>query len=215
MKNDWQGLADNALYNVATQAYTIINANLIAYGCNAAQMTALTNGKTALSTSITSWETKRAALEAETQNKLAQRQATINALVSVANTIYANAAVTDTMLANAGYAIHDKIKTHIVPQTVGGLTVTADGSGNAFLKWARGGNTYGVIFVIEQSADGLSWSQVYTTTKVKATISGLTVGEAVWFRVRATKNNVAALPSDPVSLWNPNGGEQVQLQVAA
>lgn len=207
-------MPDSTLYNTANQAYTIINGALIAYGCNAAQMTALSNGKTALDASITAWETKRAALEAETQTKLAARQSTIDALISVANTIYANAGVTDAMLANAGYAIHDSSRSTVIPQPVITFNVTPDGSGNAFLKWGRNGNPQGVMFVIEQSPDGTAWTQVQTTTRAKATISGLVIGVPTWFRVRATKSDISALPSDPISIWNPNG-EGFQLAVAA
>ena len=214
MMNSFQKLKDPQLYNVATQAHTVINGALPAYGCTAGQMTALNNGKTALSTSITAWETKKAALEAETQTKLASRQQTIDALISIAATIYNNAGVTDAMLANAGYAIHDTSKTPIIPQTVAGVTISADGSGNAFLKWARSGNPQGVIFVIEQSADGIEFTPVTMTTKAKQTINGLPVGTQVWFRIRATKNDQWAQASDSVQLWAPGGG-QFQLQVAA
>lgn len=214
MKNSWQSLPDGTLYNVATQAHTTINAALPAYGCTAGQMTALSSGKTALDTSITAWESKRAALEAETQTKLAARQSTIDALISVANTIYANAGVTDAMLSAAGYAIHDTSKTKVIPQQVVTFNVTPDGSGNAFLKWGRNGNPQGVMFVIEQSPDGTAWTQVQTTTRAKTTINGLVIGVPQWFRVRATKSEISALPSDPISIWNP-GGEGFQLSVAA
>lgn len=206
-------MSDLQLYTVANQAYTIINANLLAYGCSAGQMTGLNTGKTNLNASITAWETKRAALEAETQTKLAARQATIDALSNVGATIYNNSAVTDTMLANAGYAIYDTTKTPIQPQRVVSVTVSADGSGNAFLKWSRSGNLQGVIFVIEQSADGLEFTPVAMTTKARQTIEGLTVGTPVWFRIRATKNEAWAQSSDSVQLWAP--GDGVQLQVAA
>lgn len=213
MKNNFRDLQDGKLSTVAEQAHSVIGGDIAGYGVTPAQVAALDAGKTALTDAITDLANAKAAYEAALAARDAGRGATLDALSNIGATIYNNAAVSSAMLADAGYAIHAKGKSTILPRVITELMASPDGSGNANLRWSRNGNKPGVVFVLEQSPDGSAWHQVHTTTKAKATITGLAVGAAAWFRVRATKNEVWSLPSDPVAIW-ATSGDRLQLHAA-
>lgn len=213
MQNPWRRLSDLALSAAATQAHTVINGNILGYGVTPAQMTLLNTNKNALAAASTDLIAKKDAYEAALLTRDNSRVATIGSLANIGGTIYNNSTVTNVMLAAAGYAVYDSSGTTIIPVTPIDLLANPDAEGSVKLSWKRNGNPQGVVFVIEQSPDGEAWSQVFSTTKARVTLSGFTPGVEFWFRVRATKNDIVTLPSVPAGIWAP-GGQQFQLQVA-
>lgn len=212
--NNWSRQSPAVLQTKATQAYTVINANVAGYGVTPGQMTSLNTSKTALATAITDVEAARATLAAKMEAREDAFNSTVSALSSVGVTIYNNAAVTDVMIAQAGYAVYDTGPTPVVPQQPLDLLVEAFSDGYIKAAWDRNGNPSGVVFNIETREEGSSeWVIAASTTRSRLQLPGFAPGQQVWFRIRATHRDLVSAPSNEFAIY-PSGGS-TQLQIAA
>lgn len=199
-------MSDSALQNLAGQMNTVLKTSAASYGVSTTQATNLDGDNTNFGTSLTNVTAKKAAAKAAVQGKDAYRAELLDSISVIANVIYNNPAVTDEMIAALGLQPRAKTKSKITPKTPGTLTASPYPDGNVFLKWGRGDNPYGVIYVVETSTDGSTWTQIGSATATKLTVSGYAPGVGTWFRVRATRNGLSSPASNLAPIYVPGGG---------
>ncbi len=203
-----------ALRAASTFTAGVCTAQRIPLGLSTTQTTALNTAVTNFDSAVTDVTAAKAALKSAVEAQNAARTAVLEALSSCASTIYNNPAVTDTMIASAGYEPRDTNRAKQNPFTPTDLIATPFANGNVELKWNKGQNTYGSVYVIEARFGEGDWAVVYQTTRVKATISGFNPGELAWFRVSAVRNEESSIPTDEVVIYAPTP-EATTLRAAA
>ena len=126
--------------------------------------------------------------------------------------MYASPSVTDSAIMSLSLSPRSTTRTPVVPQKPTDFAVIPFADGDVTFKWAKNGNPYGVVYIIETaSADAAEWSVVETTTKTRITLGGFTAGVPRWFRVRATKNGLSSLPTPMEGIYLPASGFSVQI----
>lgn len=185
------------------------------YELTAAQTTALTSANTAMGTAITSKQAARDASKASTQQALTARDQIIDALASIGASIYNNPNVSEQMIADAGYAVHDDVPTKHAPVQPTKLLADPDASGTVKLSWNGSGNYYPTTYVVEGSADGVTWTLQGTATAQKITLTGFTPGATFRFRVSATRNGQSSVPSATAVIWDSSSESSASLKLAA
>lgn len=213
-------MASNTFYKMGSEALETFGLALFAqvdgdtpYQIPAGQLTALSGANTALGAAINAAQEAENAYHAAIAAKETARQNLVSAISAVAGTIYANSALTDAEIAATGLAVHDTTRSPVPVYSVTNATIAAAADGTAILEWDRNGNAYGVLFEVESSTNGTTWTLWTSTKRRRITLSGVTPGVTRWFRVRATTSSSASAWCVPVAAYGPE--ESVQLQLAA
>ncbi len=85
---------------------------------------------------------------------------------------------------------------------VKGLTVVAGSSGTNTLKWKRGSNTYGTIFMIEGSENGVDgWYTIDATSKISYEHENQVPGHTLYYRVRSKRAGITSAASPAVVVY--------------
>ena len=193
------------LATLGEQVSTVVTATPATYGCTPAQATALSDAVAALVSAISNQEAARSAYRASTEAKINARLATIAALADVAGEIYATDTLTSEQIAATGLAVHNNLPTPSMPSEVLDVVAFPSANGNVKLSWDRNGNLTGTTFIIEYTTDMSSWNYAGTTTRSKITLGGYAPGVTTTFRVTAVRNETAATPSLPVTIYQAEG----------
>jgi hypothetical protein len=86
------------------------------------------------------------------------------------------------------------------------LSTTVVSSATVSLAWGSNGNPANAAYLVEQSADGVTYATVQTTTVPAAAVVGLTGGGTYYFEVIAINGaGIPAAPSNVVALVTPAG----------
>lgn len=213
-------MAKNTFYRLGAEPLQTFGVALFAqvdgdtpYEIPAGQLTALSGANTALGTAINAAQEAENAYHAAVAAKETARQSLVSAISAVAGTIYANSALTEAEIAATGLAVHDTTRSPVPVFSVTNTTIAAAADGTALLEWDRNGNAYGVLFEVESSTNGATWTLWTSTKRRRITLSGVTPGVTRWFRVRASTSAAASPWCVPFAAYGPE--ESVQLQIAA
>lgn len=202
MGNSYSKLSDPSLNSTVGTTTSYLIEEYASYGLTEAEVAAVDEVNADLAAAMALQATLEASKLAATQAKFDARGAVIAAAGNLAAKVYANPAVDDTMLLKAGLAPRPTYSSAkpLVPVT--GLLATAQANGEVSLKWNRSGNSDSVTFVIEaQSTSGGPFNFVISTTRTRVKLTGYEPGQTVTFRVRATRTNASAAPSNLATIY--------------
>lgn len=177
---------------------TVANANLVALGLVAADITPLQTVKTGFDNSLTDLEAKKAAMKAATQKKDTLRKSSTTKARALVKKIQANQAVTNELKASLQITVTGS---HPAPPEIpyppNNLVAYVSGSGEYKLDWKRNGNSSGILFVIEaRMGNSSAWLPIFTTTKTSYTHSGNPPGTKITYRVKAQRGETQSPPSN-------------------
>jgi hypothetical protein len=211
--SDWNNLNDSQLATLAAQMSSVLITGFASYGVTTGQATALKEDKDDFQDGLSDVAAAKAALASAVQTKDAERTTLLSNISLLANIIYNNPSVTPSMIAALGLAPRATTRTMHQPKVPQNLIAFPYASGDVTLKWSKGENVYGAVYIIEAKTETGDWEQVYSTTKQKATLSGYTPGVATWFRVRSARNNAISGASNESPIYH--AAEPVTLSMAA
>ena len=137
----------------------------------------------------------------------------MESLGNIGSTIYNFTGVTPEMLAAAGYAVHDSVRSPVIPQFVTNVVAIPNANGTALVKWSRSGNAYGVQFRVESRIGAGDWEWIASPTGTRLVVHDVVPGVERFFRVTAFKGDAEAVPSETVVIYS--SGEQEALNLAA
>jgi hypothetical protein len=202
MANDFIPTADLDYQAWLVNFATVANANLIALGLVAGDMTPVTTGQTAFNAAIPDVVTKRQAFEQAVQNKKTTRKTSVTSVRVVVRKIQANPAVTNALKAQLGITVRDILPTPILPTPPLELVARGLDSGTNILNWRRGDNKPSMKFVIEAKiGTAAAWSLVDVVTATRFSHLGQTPGVPVVYRVRARRGSDVSEPSNEASVY--------------
>lgn len=204
-KNIFYRLGAEDLHTFGAQAHTVLNANPLIYNIPPGDLTALNAAVTGLASSITAGAAAEAAFRAAIEDKKADMQTVVALLSKISPKLYTNSSLSDAQIAATGYEPRDHERTPVVPQTPINLVANPCADATVDIYWARNGNPYGVIFVIEASADGIAWTQVMSTKRRRIVLTGFTPGVKKSLRVTATTATSSSVPSTSVTIYGTEG----------
>ena len=211
--NDLQRKPELALLEMASTAAEVIGSAPVSYGITAQTALQLMAAKDTFDEAIKEAAAAHAAAKALTTAKLEARDQLVSIMSSIGAVMYRTPTVTNQMIERAGYAVHDTHKSApSVDEPINLLAYPAS-NGSVKLVWSRNGNKIGTIFNVETRTENGTWTIVASTTKAKATLTGFPSGVTAWFRIRATRDGIASLPSNETSIYHTPA--PAFLQVAA
>ena len=186
-------------------ASVLANGGAASYGISPATLTSLNEGDSALGGVILKSDLLRDESKATTTAKTLQRRTMAAQIASIHASVLNNPNVNDEMLQALGFAPRrgGAKPAGLAIAQVTGVEATPTVDGTVELSWSRGANAQGTMFVIEASLDGLEWTPIKTTTRVKYVAPGFAPGAVAYFRVTATTSTNAALPSRTVGIYLP------------
>ena len=194
--------------------FNACNANKVALGLQAADLTEIQNASTNALTQLNAYVAARTAASAAHTTKNSQLKTSHAVISKWAKVFRSNATVPDSILAQLMLPPHSPGKTASQPSQPTSLVASADGLGNVALRWDRNGNIQGTQFLVEYRISNTSDFVVMgSTTKSKFTTVA-TPGSFIEFRVIAQRRGLASEPSIPVSLWNNSSASTPELKVA-
>jgi hypothetical protein len=206
-------LSDAELQSLANQMDAVLTTSAASYGVSGAQATTFNGASSDFGVALVDVTAKKAALASSVQAKDTDRGELLDNISLIANIVYNNPAVTPAMIAALGLAPRSTTRTLHQPKTPENLLATPYASGNVLLKWSRGENVYGAVYVIEAKGETGDWEQVWSTTKTRVTLTDYTPGVPMWFRIRATRNNQISTPSNESPIYH--AGSSMSLSLAA
>jgi len=199
---EWRKLSDAQAMALAVQMNSILVTDFAAYGVTSAQSLELKGNKDNFQNGLADVYDKRAAWLAAVDDKDADRENLMNTISVIANVVYNNPAVTPGMISALGLTPRATTRTVYEPKVPQNLQSFPSVNGDVKLTWSKGENTYGAVYIIESRTETEDWVQVYSTTKQKATLTGYTPGNTVWFRVRACRNDAVSSPCNQVAIYH-------------
>jgi hypothetical protein len=211
MANEYNNMTDAQLQSLATQMDSILATGFASYGLTAPQAAALTAATTGFGGSLANVASKRAALAGAVQGKDANRGTLLENISGICVVIYNDPSVSDEKIADLGLQPRATTRTLHPPYTPQTLLATPYATGNVLLKWSRGQNLYGAVYIVETRSETGDWEQVYSTTRTRITLTGYTPGIPAWFRIKATRNGQTSTPSNESPIYHEGGGMQLQL----
>lgn len=178
---------------------TIANANLALIGLVATDITTLRTKQTDFSTGLNNAIAKQAEAKAATDNKNIKKSALTDNIRMLARQIQAKPGVPDNLKVQLGIKNANIPPSPSVPLIPIDLTLETISGGITRLKWGRGGNSQGTIFVVEASEKpDINFIIIDSTTKTTLDTSFNASAVATYFRVRAKKNDQTSDPSNVV-----------------
>ena len=211
MPNDYGTLSDAQLQSLANQMDTVLTASAASYGVSGGQATTFNTASGGFATALVDVTAKKAAMASSVQAKEADRLTLLDNISLIANIVYNNPSVTPAMIAALGLAPRSTTRTMHQPKTPVDLMATPYASGNVLLKWSKGENVYGAVYVVEAKGETGDWEQVWSTTKTRVTLIDYTPGVPMWFRVRATRNGQISTPSNESPIYHAGSGMSLSL----
>ena len=213
--NNIQTLSPEGLVALATQVKAGIGtATPNPYGVATATVDGLGIVTTQLAAANAAVVAARAAYRAAVDAREAKRGACAISLAGIARTVYANAAVSPSMVSALGLSPRSGSRTRVTPQSPLGLVAEPSANGTVRLRWARGGNPEGVVFLVEAQGPDGAWRIEEGTTRAALTLDGFAPGEPAAFRVVATKNGRRSAPSGAATIY-PAAPSGPMLRLAA
>jgi len=181
---------------------TVANANLLALGLVAGDMTPVTTAKTPFDTAIPDVVTKKAALDTAVQNKDTARKNSVASVRTVVRKIQANPAVPNSLKAQLGITVRDGIPTPVTPIPPTDLVARGLDTGTNVLVWKRNGNKASIQFVIEAKiGTSTAWTLIDVTTATKYAHVFQQPGVKAIYRVRARRGTVVSDPSNEAVVY--------------
>jgi hypothetical protein len=171
---------------------SVANANLVALGLIAGDISPLSTDKTTFDMAITDLEAKKAIMKAATQAKDTVRESAEQKARALVKRIQAKADVTNALKAQLQITVPGSgSATPPVPYVPMNLVANTVGSGSYELTWKRNGNTNSINFIIEALFAGSSaFVQIFSTTKTSHIHSGNAPGAKISYRVKAQHGDI-------------------------
>ncbi len=184
---------------------TVANANLVALGLDAGDMTPIVNNQTTFDSKLTEVETKKASLAGSVSDKDAAKKSLISAIRLIVNQIQANPAVTTGLKSQLGISTREGGQYPASPVPPDQLIAELLPDGSIELDWNRNNNAPGTQFVIEaQIGTNQNFVMIDIVTRTSYIHRGITPGEKITYAVRARKNNETSAPSNKATVYgNP------------
>ncbi len=204
---------DAELIPALTNFKTVSAANAVTLGLSLPQQGEISDAATDFEAAMDAWIAAKAAAEAARRAKDEQKSASKAVIAKWAKVFRADVSISDALLGSLMLAPHETPKTNTPPSTPLNLVGNADGNGAIKLRWKRGDNRYGTIFVVEyRTSAAAEWVQHGTTTKTSYDIQW-TPGQYVSFRLTAVRSSQKSPVSAPFTFWN--GSTTLELTEAA
>lgn len=176
---------------------TVANANLVALGLEAGDITPISTLQPTYSTNLNNVEAKKAAYSASVDTKNATKSDIITNVRVVVNKIQANPDVTVALKAELGISTHEGGSYPETPVAPIDLIAELQPNGAVELDWSRNGNAPGTLFVVEWSVfPGSSWTLLDIVTKTSYVHTGAPLGNALQYWVKARRSDVTSGPSN-------------------
>lgn len=199
-------LVISALRVAAGFASGVMTGQRVAFGLSTTQTTNLSTAVDNFDAAINDVAAAKAAYHSAVTTQSEARKAVLDALSSCAATMFNNPAVTDAMIESTGLEPRDFTPTKLSPHTPVDLIATPQTNGNVGLKWGKGLNEYGAVYIVETRHGEGDWTFAGQTTKTKFTATGFEPGGLAWFRVSASRNGITSDPTGDVVVYAPAPG---------
>lgn len=194
-------LALTALAVAVNATAAVFSSQRETYGLTLEQTEELESAAFKFNTAINDLSAAKQAVRAAAEYQNAARQRLLAALSSCAGTMYINPSITDDLVAAAGFPPHETGRTHHSPHIPLNLEVMPFVNGRVKLKWKKGANRYGAVYVVEARIGDEDWKIITHATRPEVTLSGFEPGQEVWFRVYASRNGQVSVPSQSVVIY--------------
>lgn len=185
---------------------TVANANLVALGLIADDISPITALQPTYTTKLLNVEAKKAALAAAVDGKDATKYDIIENIRVVVNKIQANPAVTTTLKAELGISTRERGQYPVTPIPPINLVAIWQRNGSVELDWERNGNAPGTQFIIEFSiGNTTAWTLLDIVTRTRYNHSGFPVGVPIQYIVKARRGGEISAASN-IAYINPQSG---------
>lgn len=179
----------------------VANANLAIIGMTAPDITTLKTKQTEYSTGLNSAIAKQAEAKAATDSKNIKKSALTDNIRMLARQIQAKPGVPENLKVQLGIKNPNMPPSPSAPLIPMNLTLETISGTNIRLRWGRGGNSQGTIFVVESSdKPDTNFIMIDSTTKTTIDTSLNTHSATLYFRVKAKKNDQTSDPSNVVMI---------------
>ena len=180
----------------------VANANLATLHLTNAQMVTLGTDTTNFNTATAAVKTLKVNAKAATVTRtMARKKATADARTLVKQ-VQATSGVPDNLKTQLGITVSAG-RRPVVPvfQPVN-LTAVVKPDLRVLLKWEKGGNHYGTMYVVERQCAGeTTWTRIKTQTATRLYDSGCAPGVHATYRVTAERGLLVSMPSVPASVY--------------
>ena len=202
------------LTNFIGVAGTTANEEILGY--TAADITFLTNEKTALLNALNDQKAKQEAAKSAT-TALNAALKSVRADMGLRNrSIQGNTKVNNALKTALGLNVKNPHPVQHEPVPPEKLVVTGLASGVNVLQWKSGGNVVGVQYVIEFMTKNTEWTRIDAVTPRRYEHAGQTPGVPAFYRVSARRREITSLPSNEASVYAEGSSTPVlRLQKAA
>jgi hypothetical protein len=198
----YYNLPDADLRTWANTFVTVIYDNLTGYGITLQQADAVSLKSQAYVGSLESLATAQTALRNAYTTKDETREDFLADVSVLAGRIKANPSVTAQMLTAAGLPPRNSGGSDRAPVTPRDLSATGFPNGTNRLRWKSAGNTSRTVYVVEQRfSTSEDWEIVGATTSTTLETEDNTVGQMVFYRVSAQRNQSTSMPSAVVVVY--------------
>jgi hypothetical protein len=193
---------------------TYANANLVALGLVAADVTPISTGATSYQTALNAVETAKEALKQAVIAKDTAKKTVTTNLRTTARKLQANPVVTPAQKAALGLTPRTGQRSHVEPSMPDSVLAEGNANGTNLIRWGRSKNPLGTIFVVEvQNPKTGDWHQVGAVSTLRFKHTGQTPGVFQVYRVIATRAGRQSEPSQAASVYGAS--EPVALRLAA
>lgn len=214
-KNRYRTVSNTAVQVIVNQMISTMTPSPTTYGTSTTQLGTLGTLNANLAGEVESAENAKLALKVAMDAQEAARSAINDQIAIMAKQMYAKTGLSDAQIAATGLEPRDHVRTIHNPITPSQFAATPNADGTVLFEWARNGNPYGVVFVLEASVEGGPWNAVFSTKRARVTVGGFAPGLETATRVRATNRGLASLPSFEQVLYPTSAPQSSNLQIAA
>ena len=191
--------------DLKTWAIGFVNAaeqNAADLGINGDELDALKEWRDGFADALVNVSAKRTAYTTAVGGKNASRAALESGARVVVRRIQANPNVTDETRKTLGIGVRDRVPSSHAPLAPTGLVVNGLASGTNVLKWNRGANAGGVLFVVEAKIGAATeFALVDVVKPTRYSHENQTPGVKAVYRIRARRGQTLSNPSSEGAVY--------------
>ena len=194
---------DAAFLTYTQNADSVLENNLTEFGISQDKYDKFHTNVSAYGTKLAAHVATQAAAKGATDEKNLSKRELLVSLREIVNIVSANLDAPNYLKEEAGFPVHDKIPTDLIPYLPVNLTVKGYADGTNESNWDKGENKPGCLYVIEAMiGDATEFSVVDTITATKYAHKNQKPGVRAIYRVRAKRKNLISDPSNEAAVYS-------------
>ncbi len=207
-KKRWYNYSDANLYVWGTNLSKNVSDNEVILGVDAGELELIQDGITDFQNSVDALATAKAAYEAAVINKEAARASLIDTMRPFVGTWQSATNIPAEVYELLDIPEKAKPGPRTGPSIPQNLVAMPTGVTGVNFIWESNGNTGAVTYTIQQ-LNGTTWTNIWSGTRKRVTITGFAPGTQTFFRVVAIRNNQTSEPSNTAVIYQLGESSQV------